>query len=128
MTKRTHRPDPKPGLRPRKRIRVVDPKAITNARIMMPSCALCGQRPVTAHHVVPKGSPHFGDDVIENLVTLCGHGTRGCHGDVEHKRSATLGQLGVHLSAQRPDVVAYVRGKIDHDSDDWFRRTFGVTL
>lgn len=43
-------------------------------------CVACGRAAGSVHHVVQRGSPHFGDDVLENLVTLCGDGTTGCHG------------------------------------------------
>lgn len=45
-------------------------------------CARCGQRAANWHHRLPRsrGGP---DDPI-NLVALCGSGTTGCHGWVEH--------------------------------------------
>ena len=125
----TFKPDPKPAARKRKRIRIVDARAIANAKVARPRCEMCGAGPVTTHHVVPKGAPHFGDDVLANLVSLCGHGTSGCHGDIEHKRSSATAQLGLHLTRRRPDVIEYVEAKLGGVAGpDWFRRTFGVTL
>lgn len=44
------------------------------------ACVSCGRAANNRHHVVQKGSPHFGEDVPENLAPLCGTGTTGCHG------------------------------------------------
>lgn len=72
-------PDPKPtstkGNRPR---RTIDPYAIVEAKLTYPECAACGIRGANGHHVLPKDKG--GDDVIENIVTLCGTGTSRCHG------------------------------------------------
>jgi hypothetical protein len=66
--------DPKQGRR------VVDPDALRRARARGDECAACGGPPSNVHHVIQRGAPHFGDDVIENLLLLCGTGTSGCHG------------------------------------------------
>lgn len=50
--------------------------------------------------------------MVENLVALCGHGTDGCHGDVEHYRGQARYLLGRHLANMRPDVVGYLEGKL----------------
>lgn len=44
-------------------------------------CCSCGGKPVTLHHICPRSQG--GGDVVENLVPLCGDGTRGCHGLLE---------------------------------------------
>lgn len=45
-------------------------------------CRSCGAWPVSLHHVVSRSLG--GDDVAENLIPLCGDGTRGCHGAIEN--------------------------------------------
>lgn len=45
-------------------------------------CRGCGEhKPVTFHHLVPRSLG--GDDVPDNILPLCGHGTAGCHGKIE---------------------------------------------
>jgi len=34
------------------------------------------------HHLIPRGQG--GDDVDQNLIPVCGTGTTGCHGELEH--------------------------------------------
>jgi len=93
-------PDPKP------RPRVQDPTAGYTKIRAEQRCRLCGMGfarglGLTRHHVVPKGQG--GDDVADNLVPLCGHGTIGCHGAVEHDIRAR-----VRLRAKlRPQEIAY---------------------
>lgn len=47
---------------------------------MRNACVACGVIATNRHHVIQKGSPHFGEDIEENLAPLCGSGTSGCHG------------------------------------------------
>lgn len=96
---------------------------------MLDECAACGGQPDSLHHVVPKGGPHFGDDVAANLIALCGHGTAGCHGAFHGNPYIGLARLrprvterrdaewvgrrcGEHFLTLRPDVIAYVLGKL----------------
>jgi 5-methylcytosine-specific restriction endonuclease McrA len=56
------------------------------------ACARCRQllqgNYYSLHHRLPRG--RGGKHTAENLVTLCGSGTMGCHGDVEsHRQKAT---------------------------------------
>ena len=45
-------------------------------------CVHCGEaRDVSLHHAVPKSQG--GDDLLWNMVPLCGDGVRGCHGLLE---------------------------------------------
>lgn len=54
---------------------------------LYPTCEMCGKRPsACCHHVVSRRAG--GDDVEANLAALCGSGTTGCHGEVEHSRAA----------------------------------------
>lgn len=90
-------------------------------------CPICRERPVEyPHHVVPRGSPNFGDDVAANIVPLCGDGTRGCHGDVEARRNQAREKLGAYLQESRPDTIAYVRKKIEPGGDAWLERHYGI--
>lgn len=69
----TFKPDPKPAKRKRKRIRVIDPAAIKRKMLRFPICrsAGCNKLATDPHHIVRKGSPHFGDDVEDNILPLC---------------------------------------------------------
>jgi hypothetical protein len=54
----------------------------------------------------------MGDDVRANLVTLCGSGTTGHHGDVEQHLGDARRALGLHILAERPDTIDYLSGKL----------------
>lgn len=69
-------------------------------------CQVCGDPAQSAHHIVRKSQG--GDDVPANLASLCGHGTRGCHGLVERRHRPTLSTLRYALS---DDQLAYVLQK-----------------
>lgn len=131
-------PDPKRGARIR------DPGALRAARLRLASCAACGRPAGGVHHVIQRGAPHLGDDVFENLVGLCGSGSHGCHGAYHGspyvfetvRRSAASGEVvpiaqrrdheyvayhvGRHLATHRPDVIAYVLGKLGEDAGGAF--------
>jgi hypothetical protein len=97
--------------RPAKRIK--DPGLVRNFSQRASSCAVCGTgrgAGLSAHHVLPRG--RGGDDVTANLVALCGSGTTGCHGDVEHYRGDARKTLGLHLVESRPDVLEYLGAKL----------------
>jgi len=72
--------DPKPAAR------IVNRNAmpLDDSPLRFSLCPLCGsrRRPLSRHHVIPKGQG--GDDVPENLLWVCGHGTVGCHGVLTH--------------------------------------------
>lgn len=120
-------PDPKPGKRKRKPIRVIDAKATTRAVLREPSCAICHRPSATGHHVLARGGPYFGDDLPENIVALCGSGTTGCHGAVEAADVFARGQLGVYLIEERPDVVSYLQGKLGPSAaSEWLLRHLRV--
>jgi hypothetical protein len=119
--------DPKQGKR------IVDTTAVRRALLTYPYCAACGRPAGSAHHVIQKGAPHFGDDVIANIVGLCGTGTMRCHGayhgspyyhalpgllngraDTIERRDTewVARRIGKHLLAARSDVIEYVIGKL----------------
>lgn len=73
---------------------------------------------VTFHHLVPRSMG--GDDVEDNIVPLCGDGTRGCHGAVTQRASGALHALDLSLSEAGR---AYVVGKLGESGP---ARLFGV--
>lgn len=96
-------PDFKPAAR------IVDPKAqpLDGTPVIARWCPCCNRRnvPLTRHHVVPKGQR--GDDVPENLVWVCGDGTRGCHGVLTHRNRD--GETGLTFAEVAAELVVYVR-------------------
>lgn len=72
-----------------------------------PWCPGCyrfeGFHVLTRHHVVPKSQG--GDDVPENLVWLCGHGTSGCHGVIETRNR---GAHGLSYDTVSRNLLAYI--------------------
>jgi hypothetical protein len=102
--------------------RLVDPDAVQRSLFRHPECAACGVVADSAHHVVQKGSPHFGDDVEENVVGLCGHGTARCHGAFHGSPYTVAGErrdaewvgrrIGQTLLDARPECIAYVLVKL----------------
>lgn len=144
------KPDRRKGNRPR---RIIDPAAVGRARRAHPECAACGVTGENGHHVLPKDKG--GDDVEANIVSLCGSGTSRCHGathgsayvveqrDYSGERPSLLAKpstwrerrdaewvnrrIGEHLLMYRPDVVAYVLGKMgDVAGRDFLRRAYRV--
>lgn len=108
------------------------------ARLRWDECASCHRPPANGHHVVPRGGPYFGDDLIENIVLVCGSGTMGCHGALhgapyvdragrrwteEDVRRA----IGSTISSGRPDTVAYVLSKLgDLAGADYLSRRYMI--
>ncbi len=129
-------PDPKPPPRPRKATRKIDRDASAAQLLRYGACCACGAPACNAHHVIPKGQG--GDDVLENLVSLCGSGTARCHGALHgnpydhefakvgdvpfvERRDAewVLRRIGAHLLT-RPEVLAYVATKKGPDAGAYF--------
>lgn len=110
-------PDPKPARRK------IDRRATARAVLTGRVCVICGTQAATGHHVVPRGAPHHGDDVPENLVALCGSGTTGCHGDIESAQQDACWTLYKHLMKHRPDVIAYARARTGDPL--WLSRRYG---
>lgn len=114
-------PDPKRGKR------IVDRTAVRRTLLIDRACAACGRAAANAHHIVQKGSPHFGDDVEGNLLPICGSGTMGCHGAIhgtpyevqvafrswtERRDAEWVGRrLGLAIAA-RPAKIQYVLEKL----------------
>ncbi len=77
------------------------------------SCVLdelggCYETRYSLHHI----HKHPRDDLEENLVMTCGHGTVGHHGLIEGHDRATCQALGIYLVRNRPDTLAYLGGKL----------------
>lgn len=131
-------PDPKPKRRARGQIREVDQHALAVARLSGDECAACGKPPANVHHVIPRGSPYFGDDVEANALLICGSGTMGCHGAyhgspyVDEKGRRWTSEdvrraLGRTITTTRPDTVSYVLDKLgDVAGRDYLRRTYFI--
>lgn len=102
--------DPKSGKR------IVDPEAMKRLLLIYDECAACGAPATNAHHIVQKGAPHFGDDVLANLAPICGTGTMGCHGAIHgtpytHEQHAPtgLGFSPYKIFIERRDAVWVAR-------------------
>ena len=89
-------------------------------------CVICGEHrgKLSLHHV----HKHPRDDVRGNLVMLCGTGTTGCHGKVEHADRDSRRALGWYLVQNRPDVLRYLATKLrgEVQARAWIQRTFYI--
>lgn len=65
----------------------------------------CLGRATNCHHVLPRSAG--GTDTPDNLLDLCGSGTTGCHGWIEHNRTdaMALGYLKSRYHATGPNHV-----------------------
>lgn len=103
--------DPKPAAR------IVDKDVLALARIRLGnSCAACGSPAGSVHHIIPRSQG--GDDVMANLVLVCGSGTTGCHGalhgnpyyggDSTWRNSGWVRErLNEHIERHRADTYGY---------------------
>lgn len=58
---------------------------------------------------------------------LCGHGTAGCHGEIEHHNTATCRRLGRHIMEHRGDTIAYLYERMGAvQAHDFLRRNLLV--
>ena len=112
-----------PDLKPPARVR--DPELLRALHLRWRTCPLCesddvrGALGLSLHHI----HKHPRDDVEANLVMLCGDGTRGHHGLVEHHDPHAMKLLERHLRVHRPDVFTYLAGKLGGAiaADEWLR-------
>lgn len=108
--------DPKPPARVR------DPALLASLHRLSFECFLCEtlHGPFSLHHI----HKHPRDDVSENLVYLCGDGTRGCHGLIEHADRQARTRLVRLLRLHRPDTFRYLSQKLGSAvaADEWLRR------
>lgn len=94
--------------------RIKDPELMKQAHWAFDECVICGGIDISIHHILPRGGwcGIAGDDVWENLVPLCGSGTTGCHGGVEHGVDAVCRALGLYVLRERPDTMTYLERKL----------------
>lgn len=108
-------PDPKPAPR------IIDPDAGREKLRREGRCRMCHGYAtrlylLSRHHIVPRGQG--GDDVDDNLIPICGHGTIGCHGNVEGWVRDYRQRLRRRML---PAEVAYVIGK---KGEAWLDRNY----
>lgn len=90
--------------------------------------------------MLPRGER--GDDILANMLLLCGSGTSGCHGawhgnpyvaqkghwvlDVERRDRAWVGQrIGEHIRRERLDTILYLTLKLGRDAaEDYLRKHY----
>lgn len=63
---------------------------------------------IELHHLVPRSSPWFGDDVADNIVPLC----PDCHAEVTAGNQATIALLRASLSEAEALYVHTKRGRL----------------
>lgn len=93
-----------PDWRPPKRVR--DPELLRRLHLRWRACALADEtcvRVLSLHHL----QKHPRDDVEANLVMLCGSGTTGHHGLIEHHDRETVLRLNAYLKQWRPDHLEW---------------------
>lgn len=93
---------------PRHKASVEEWESLRQDKLYMRPCRVCRQRADTLHHLVARSLG--GDDCAANLVPLCGHGTVGCHGLVEHWDERACLLLGASLTDAERSYVADVKG------------------
>ena len=89
--------------------RILNPRLLARLHLQWRECALCGSTASRSLHHVHR---HPRDDVRPNLVMLCGHGTTGCHGDVEARDREALESLGILVVGERREFVGYLEAKL----------------
>ena len=73
-------------------------------------CRVCGTLDqVTAHHLIPRSLGGVWTE--SNIVGLCGHGTAGCHGDVEARHADALYRLRASLTDAEYSYVVEKAGE-----------------
>lgn len=129
--KRSYKPDFKAERKAKRnaQIRKVHPRLTRDVVWRDRICLMCGGHAQSGHHVLRKGSPYHGDDMPENIVPLCGDGTRGCHGLIEANDKTARKLLGIKLVEHRRDVIDYILLKLgEGKGTDWLRRRLFVEL
>jgi hypothetical protein len=84
-------------------------------------CRGCGADPrrTTNHHLVSRSLG--GDDVIDNIVPLCGSGTVGCHGAIE---THPPGWRHVATAVRRSLTTTELRYALEKKGSDWLDRYY----
>lgn len=122
--------DPKPA----KRIR--DRNVLAKFHAIQQECLHCGNANVNADHLLPRSQG--GDDVLPNLIGLCGSGSSGCHG--ARHGTPYRGDFGRYVTPQavRESLARFLRSEAGDDarwyltsklglaeSRAWVERAFG---
>lgn len=95
---------------------------------MSDECVACRRPPANVHHIVEKGGPYFGDDVVENLLLLCGSGTMGCHGAFHgNPYVVEVGEKTIFAGGPVPTAVE-VRPLVERRDAEWVARRIGRHL
>lgn len=83
---------------------------IRAAKVDEQPCRVC-RRPenVTAHHLIPRSLGGMWNQ--DNIVPLCGHGTAGCHGDIEARHPDACGALRLSLTDAEYAYVVETAGE-----------------
>lgn len=105
---------------PKPRKRTVDHRASAAKRKHDPWCRPCRRlglfvHATNCHHLL--GKAQSGDDVLDNLIPVCGHGSAGCHGalhgnpyvhPVGGRREARDVRRDIGLTLRYPEVMYLV--------------------
>lgn len=106
--------------------RVIDPDAGRAKLRAEGRCRLCS-RPghtvqLSRHHLIPRGQ--LGGDVDANLVPLCGHGSAGCHGDVEQYRNQARAKLRARLTEDEIRYVYRRMAQLGRNGEAWLDASY----
>lgn len=100
-------------------------------------CRVCGcaengrvESRITFHHVVPRSSPWFGDDVPDNIVPVC----LGCHELIERRGDIMLGGRRGVEARKRPIAVELIVSlddseyayAVERGGEAFFERCYGI--
>jgi hypothetical protein len=60
---------------------------------------------------------------------LCGHGSAGHHGLIENGDVTTRIELGEYILRNRPDIIAYMQGKLGEEEGlEWLRQRLFMSV
>ena len=109
------RPFPKAAQVPAKKARRTDASRARIAEIRAKKvdgqpCRVCNTFVrVSAHHLIPRSLGGIWTE--SNIVPLCGHGTAGCHGDVEARHLDACARLRLSLTDAELSYVVHKAGE-----------------
>jgi 5-methylcytosine-specific restriction endonuclease McrA len=80
-------------------------------------CRVCAHVPPNElHHLVPRGTPHFGSDVPENIAPLCPE----CHGLITRRDQPTIKAFLASLTDEEYAAAVETGG------EDFWERAYGL--
>lgn len=82
-------------------------------------CVVCDGDWHSLHHVYKRSQG--GDDVLANLVPVCGSGTTGCHGKIELRDPRALFAVRASL---RDQTRWYLTWKLGAQAPGWLDRAY----